>query len=118
MKAYEHQKELASKKLRSTTSLSQAIKKMEGEGASKEETVPLEVNGTATFNFTFDDGKAPSNLKHASTVPPYLQNEYAKLMANGISGMPKQSPDAMFPTSSNELFNTLASPQNGRNLTL
>ena len=72
MKTHEHQKELASKKLRSTTSLSQAIKKMEGEGSSREEAAPLEVNGTATFNFTFDDNKAPNIAKHASTVPPYL----------------------------------------------
>ena len=61
MKVHEHQKELASKKLRSTTSLSQAIKKMEGEGSSKEDSMPLEINGTATFNFTFDENKVPND---------------------------------------------------------
>ena len=72
MKVQEHPKELASKKLRSTTSLSQAIKKMEGEGSSKEEAMPLEINGTATFNFTFDENKVPNDQNYAQTVPSYL----------------------------------------------
>ena len=52
----EHQKDAHHKKLRSTTSLSQAIKKMESDISHvRVDSKPLEINGTATFGFTFDE---------------------------------------------------------------
>ena len=71
----EHQKDAHHKKLRSTTSLSQAIKKMETSTHHvRVDSKPLEVNGTATFGFTFDEKDQPDFDCENLQVPAYLQN--------------------------------------------
>ena len=103
-------------KLRSTTSLSQAIKKMESENKHKHVRVdskPLEVNGSATFGFPFDANEQEEMNCENLQVPAYLQNEYSRLIAQGVVSLPAQSPDAMFPTSAglgNQQLNALKSP--------
>ena len=98
----DHQKEAHHGRLRSTTSLSQAIKKMDQEKSNTLdsrvlESKALEVNGTAAFGFTFDN--PVSNEANEDPLPSYMQNEYAQMLAQGIISVPTQSPNEMFPTS-------------------
>ena len=54
----DQQKDTLHGRLRSTTSLSQAIKKMDQDKTTTLESKGLEVNGTAAFGFTFDEPSA------------------------------------------------------------
>ena len=48
----------------------------------------LEVNGMAAFGFTFDENPFHQQANDQEEVPPYMQNEYSQMLAQGIISLP------------------------------